>query len=152
MKRLSAILILIVVMISCEEPYFPPGIYAVQVERLLSGGDQKVWQLSAKSINGDRQELSDCSDLTELHVYDRDSGLVIYELTTCSTPDSIYWGLGQASVSESNESNPNLFTDTLVLEGGAYPYVLISEITSLSAKMNREANGGRIVYDWSALD
>ncbi|MEM9340307.1 MAG: hypothetical protein AAGA66_16350, partial [Bacteroidota bacterium] len=45
------IAIVLTLLVGCTEDDFPEGIYGYQVERLLSGGGQKVWIRVTNSSN-----------------------------------------------------------------------------------------------------
>lgn len=126
MRKTACLLMGLIWMTSCGDDYVPAGLYNYQVERLLSQGSSKEWTLVSRSIGGSQVALDDCTDSLKL-VVDLKSGLLVFNEYTprvgCALYDTLYYGSGLAS-------GELLFTDSIVLEGGAYTYLLIDEITS----------------------
>lgn len=147
MKNLCYMLVLVAGLMACEEEaYFPPGLYAAQVEHLLTGGDKKAWYLSQLEVDGQRQELEGCSELLELHFISNDETIEVYELSSCTPQDSIYYGEMSASVASASTINKNLFTDSLLFEGGTQRYFLVRDITSLRLRFDRYASGVKSTF------
>lgn len=141
-----AMSLLVVLFMGCqEEDFYPKGFYGYQVERLLTGGDTAVWDIVNLSVDGTNRELMDCADSIQLHFLQTNDTLVVYEITRCVVPDTVYFGNMTASVSSNSESNQNLFTDSLLFENGAVDYLIVSEITSTSFHFIQRNSG----EDWS---
>lgn len=118
-------LLLVGFLVSCQNDFLPPGLYDYQVERLLSGGDSKVWIQVVNSEN--------CSDSTQILVeflsFSANDSLRISELTPkigCRGFDTLLLGNADAS----SFSGQKLFTDSINFANGS-PWI-ISKITSNS--------------------
>ena len=116
---------------SCEGDFFPPGLYDYQVERLLTGGDSKVWDLVVDS--------DDCADSMGLYMVllsdSEDDSVAISSLVpsaNCSSMDTIFIGNADAS----RFIDRLLFTDSLIFENG--DYWLIQSITSSSLQVEAQ--------------
>ena len=92
--RLGAVLLIFLVL-SCTNEFFPDGLYDYQVERLLSGGSIKTWN---QQINS-----PDCQDslrlLIELVAASADDSVLVSEIMRGSScaPDTTPIGLADAS-------------------------------------------------------
>ena len=60
LKKIFLCCSLILILETCRENYFPSGIYDYQIERLLTGGNCKVWLV--ESENGLALPLDNCTD------------------------------------------------------------------------------------------
>ncbi len=97
-----------------------------QIQRLLTGGDEKIWVLSSRSEDGVESTLS-CTDSLRLLMTDEDDSVNIQQLIptclgTALTFDSL--DLGNALVS----SQDDLFTDSLLFEDGTF--WLVEDVSS----------------------
>ncbi len=104
-------LIFLLVLVGCTEDDFPVGIYGYQVERLLSGGDQKLWQQVVNTGN--------CQDSVRLFIRVASStdSITVSRLnpnTACTGFDTLL--LGNASASIVPEGI--LFTDSINFASG----------------------------------
>ena len=153
MKReLLLLMIFFAAMMGCEEEtYYPPGLYGYQVERLLSGGEEKFWALTGLEVDGESQNIESCANGVELHVYQGLTAINVYQVTTCAVPDTVYYGEMTASEAGTSASNANVFTDSLLFENGALNYVIVKEVTSLKLKFDRYTGGIKSTYQWEAL-
>lgn len=99
---------------SCTNEFFPEKLYDYQVERLLSGGDNKVWDLVIDSQN--------CQDSVRLFVEllssSTDDSVVISEIIRggLCNPDTSLTGHADASSFE----DAIFFTDTLNFDNGEF--------------------------------
>lgn len=116
------LLFIAVILFACEQDFFPIGLYDYQVERLLSGGADKVWMQQVNS--------TDCSDSTRLYielVTGTDDSVRISTLNPmmdCSGFDTVLIGNANASQIEGGL----LFTDSLNFADGSF--WLVDHITS----------------------
>lgn len=130
-NQLRYLVIFAACLMACEEEmFYPSGLYAAQVERLLTKGDTGEWFLQYQEVDGEEQALDDCATAHKLHFYDQGDSIAVYEITTCDTPDTTYYGSMYASASDSESGNPNLFSDSLVFSGGVKRFLLVDFITS----------------------
>ncbi len=117
-------LLLALSILSCKDDQFPEGLYNYQVERLLSAGDSKTWNLVSLSRGGVNSNPSQCTDSLRLLITSVSDSIHVSRLTpnidclTFSTED-----LGNA-----NASGDLLFTDSLVFSSGHV--WIIHQITS----------------------
>jgi hypothetical protein len=140
-----------IAMMGCEdETYYPPGLYGYQVERLISGGEDKVWELAGLEVDGQTQSIEGCANAVELHVYQGTTAIDVYQIITCEVPDTLYYGEMTASEAGSSASNTNVFTDSLLFENGEVNYVIVKEVTSLRLKFDRYIGGVKSTYQWVA--
>lgn len=133
MKNTFFMAIVLTFVSGCEEDYYPPGIYASQVEYMLGGGGSgKLWLVSDLTINGVDQELSTCEDSIKILFVNDLGSIDVYDLRYlpgCAAYDTTYYGVLTASVSS------NLFTDTLFFEdGGVVDYVIAEKIDPENAQ------------------
>ncbi|REE05568.1 hypothetical protein [Marinoscillum furvescens] len=130
-NQLLYLVVVVVGLMACEEEmFYPSGLYASQVERLLTKGDTGQWTLVHKEVDGEEQSLDDCTAQHQLHFYEQGDSIAVYEISTCDSPDSIYYGAMYASATDEDQGNPNLFSDSLVFSGGTQQFVLVDYITS----------------------
>lgn len=118
--RLGTILLIFMVL-SCTNEFFPEGLYDYQVERLLSGGSNKTWNQQVNS--------SDCQDSLRLRielVASADDSVLISEIiggSSCA-PDTTPIGLADAS----SFLGGLRFTDSLNFADGTS--WIVNEVTS----------------------
>lgn len=118
----------------CQQDYFPPGLYGSQVERLLAGtGTLKTWLISGVTVNGEGQPINDCLDSVKVVFLSNSSQSIIevYDLrykAGCQEYDSIFYGVMTASTAGTDADNRNLFTDSLLFEGGEVDFLVVDEI------------------------
>lgn len=139
--RTGYLLILIVsVFLACEDnDSFPPALYDYQVERLLTGGEEKAWLMTRNVVDGNLLTPETCQDSITLvfKVIEADS-ITCHELRfdeNCSLFDSTFYGAFHASGFE------NIFTDSLVFTGGTKRYMLLDQITSESFSVHYSQSG-----------
>lgn len=150
-RYLSYVLICCAIFWSCEEEtYFPPGLYASQVERLLSGDGQKVWHLSELHVDGERQPTSSCSDSLELHFIRSVNVIDTWQLNACASEDSIYYGQMRATNDAGSTTNTNVFTDSLKFEEGVINFLLVKDITSVRFQFIRKQGGLDYLYSYTS--
>ncbi|MEQ8581069.1 MAG: hypothetical protein RIC30_05180 [Marinoscillum sp.] len=150
-RQLLLLTICFIALMGCEEEtYYPPGLYGHQVERLISGGEEKVWALTGLEVDGQNQNIEGCANAVELHVYEGLTAINVYQVTTCEVPDTLYYGEMTASEAGSSASNEHVFTDSLLFENGAVSYVIVKEVTSLRLKFDRYIGGKKSTYQWVA--
>ncbi len=117
---------------SCDSDFFPGGLYDYQIERLLSGGDSKVWNQVVNS--------TDCQDsvklLIELVSSSSDDSIAVSLISynfglnelpnssLCQLTDTVLLGNADAS----SFSDALLFTDSLNFSNG--DFWIIKEITA----------------------
>jgi len=105
----------VLIFFGCQSDFIPEGLYDYQVERLLSGGDSKVWFQVVNSPN--------CQDSTKLFVQllsnSLDDTVAISRLNLsqdCSVVDTLFIGNADASSFE----GAILFSDTLNFSDGSF--------------------------------
>jgi len=110
-------------LLSCNNDFIPPGFYDYQVERLLSGGTNKLWDQEVNS--------TDCQDSVKLYFQllenDSDDSVTVSRLTPlsdCSAFDTILIGNADASSLEGAIG----FTDSLIFASG--DFWIINSVTS----------------------
>ncbi len=136
MKKSIIILLLIGMLCGCEEEdFYPKGLYGYQVDRLISGGESKLWILTASEIDGQAQAFEDCGDSLKLYVEERTMGIAVYQLNTCNPTDSTFFGYMTSSFKAKGLANQYLFTDSLLFEEGTEDFFLVKEVTSLYLKV-----------------
>lgn len=112
--------VLLIFLVGCAEDNFPGGLYDYQVERLLSGGDSKVWMLVSELENGVASFPSICSDSTRLLITltSLDSVNIVQLI-----PNIICDAFDTLKLGNANASGDLLFTDSLRFASGEYWYV-----------------------------
>lgn len=151
MKKWLFIVWFTLVLAGCEEDYYPPGLYANQVEWLLTGGSEKTWVLTNLEIEGNNVPLNDCWDSVRVSFQAKLASdnsiqsIAAYQLTyrqDCQTFDTTFYGNMYASASP-NSPNKNVFSDSLVFEEGGLDYVLVEAISS-EAVTWRQLRSGQV--------
>ena len=115
--------LLFVFCFACDKDFFPEGLYDYQVERLLSGGDTKVWNQVITSDN--------CQDSVKLIIRllanAPDDSLSVLRLLSNAACDGFdTTNLGNADASSS--IGALIFTDSLNFAGG--DFWIIQSVTS----------------------
>ncbi len=124
-NRLAAI-IGTVLFLSCQEDTFPNGIYGYQVERLLSSGTAKTWNLSSRTIGGQVSRPAVCLDSVNLLIESVTDSISVARLIPragCMGFDTVQVGKANASFIPSGL----VFTDSLNFASG--DFWLVQEIT-----------------------
>jgi hypothetical protein len=101
---------------SCEDDTdLPSGLYHYQIERLLSGGEEKIWVLNSQSINGSSSDIGECPPELLISTY-LDSVVIRQLLPKCDTIgyDTLQIGTANASTDDL------LFTDSLVFSDDSF--------------------------------
>lgn len=114
-------ILFIFLLLSCTEDDFPTGIYGYQVERLLSGGDEKVWLQVVNSPN--------CEDSLRLFItpLEATDSITVHRLSPsadCAGFDT----LQSINANASFLSGGVLFTDSLLFADDSF--WIIEAITS----------------------
>jgi len=128
-------LCLVLVFLSCSQQDVQDRLFDYQIERLLSGGDSKVWD---EEINS-----TDCQDslkfLIQLVADQADDSLSISQITTlssnCVNLDTTFIGLADAS----SFGDGIAFSDSLIFSDGNVWIInnLTSQILSINTGRNR---------------
>ena len=129
------LLCLVLVLLSCTQQDVQDRLFDYQIERLLSGGDSKVWDEEINSI--------DCQDsvrfLFQLVEDQADDSLSISQITTlssnCANLDTTFIGLADAS----SFGDGIAFSDSLIFSDGNVWIIndLTSQILSINTGRNR---------------
>lgn len=132
-KGILVLLVLVALIVGCSDDYYPPGLYGAQVERLLTSDTSKTWVLEHLVVAGEGQDLEDCTDSLRV-LFDGEStaNIEVYELTYqqgCAVFDTVYYGVLTTSTAGTGAENKNVFTDTLLFEGGTQEYLILESIT-----------------------
>lgn len=152
MKKATLILLTIIAL-ACAEDYYPPGLLGYQVERLLTGGDEKLWYVQRYVVDGADMPVADCQDSVWLYFAVRGSrnndSLVAYEIRRgprCELYDSLYYGSFYAS------GGDEAFRDSLVFEGGALNFAMVQNILSSDLSLNFRMDGQDIFIQARGVD
>lgn len=133
-----------------EEAFFPNGLYGYQVDRLVSGGDTKLWTLTASEIDGEAQAFENCDDSLKLYVEERTKGIAVYQVNTCNPTDSTFFGYMTSTFIAKGLSDQYLFTDSLLFEEGTEDFFLVKEVTSLYLKVNFKRGVNSFIMNYEA--
>jgi hypothetical protein len=127
--------VLTLLFLGCKEDQFPKGIYDYQVERLLSGGESKVWLLAEEKTEGIVTRPEVCSDSTRLLIAATQLDSIeisrLVPKVDCSGFDTL--ALGNA-----NTSGELVFTDSLIFSTGEF--WIVESISSLNLILSTSAN------------
>lgn len=141
-QKVIVLFITLAVLFGCEDDYYPPGLYGSQVERLLAGDSSKIWLVAELRIDGERQQLEDCEDSVKVVFVSNEANtrVDVFDLRYqpgCTEYDTIYYGVLTASTAFGDDQNNNLFTDTLLFEGGEVDYLILEDINPLEARWRK---------------
>ncbi|CAN0032048.1 unnamed protein product [Chrysoparadoxa australica] len=150
--KLIHLVIIIPVLLSCQEDNLPLGFYDYQVVRLLGGDSSKTWFRTQYVENGQVAPISTCADsiymhflLTENHPKDSVDAFEIIPKSDCSTADTLLLGRFAAA------SVDNIFTDQLLFAEGPIDLIVVEDITSQFLKLSYERAGVGISASFQAV-
>lgn len=123
-------------LLSCSEEPVPEGLYDYQVERLLSGGDIKIWIESKR--------IEQCSDTVLLHVSLVEGSIDSLNLSRIIFNSScVRDTLPLGNAKPSSFSSGPVFTDSLVFSNG--DFWLVDRVTSQELQILRNGTTQRFV-------
>jgi len=135
-KSLFLLCSITLVLQSCDDPFFPVGLYDYQVEKLLTNDSNKLWTQI-------EQQSSDCQDSTWLLIGSNQDSISlsrIVKIENCEIFDTIFFG--NAKISFLPETF--LSTDTLIFDDSNK--WIIEEITFRELVLNINENRGKYYY------
>ena len=91
--------LVLLLFIGCQQDFFPAGLYDYQVERLLSGGESKVWSEQVGSMN--------CADSTKLYITLLENSSGDSVSLSILTPRSDCSGFDTTLIGNANASSPS---------------------------------------------
>ncbi len=136
-------LLLVLIVLGCQDDQVPVGFYDYQVERLLSGGDSKTWTLVSTSRGGVVSRPSICTDTLRLQiavVTDTDS-ISISRLT----PTADCSGFTEETLGNANASGDLVFTDSIIFASG--DIWIINEITAKTLSLTTQSQSENWQFD-----
>lgn len=153
MKRISVVIVVVLV-VSCQEDNIPVGLYDYQIVRLLGGDSAKTWFRTQYIENGDLAPISSCQDsiyaVFRIHESTQaEDSAYFYEViprSDCSEADTLFFGVFAAS------SVANVFTDSLNFRDDAPTgFMILNSITSRFLSLSYQVSGSTINVSYESV-